>query len=217
MGKPPVRVVNIVGNGTYRALCRAKFTFRLFDEIPKRAGETILLVVLLVADIVFRRHNKRMSTHHEKRVGPSDIAPEEQSRLERMLLGDVRPVLLTTSGDVIELPKVLNDLFVSVVQAMRQKQAVFLMHEDEAFTTQAAANFLGVSRQYFVRLLEEGRIPYHHVGTHRRVFFKDLMAYQRQRSQSRKAALDRMTEEVVAAGLDEPYLDLTRPEDEQPA
>jgi excisionase family DNA binding protein len=155
-----------------------------------------------------------MSTINENRVGPSDIAPEEQSRLERMLVGDVRPVLLTNSGDVIELPRALNDLFVSVVQAMRQKQAVFLMHEDEAFTTQAAANFLGVSRQFFVRLLDEGKVPFHHVGTHRRVFFKDLVIYQRQRSQSRKAALDRMTEEVVAAGLDERYVDLTRPEGE---
>lgn len=130
------------------------------------------------------------------------------------MLGEVRPVLLTNSGDVIELPKALNDLFVSVVQAMRQKQAVFLMHEDEAFTTQAAANFLGVSRQFFVRLLDDGKIPFHHVGTHRRVFFKDLVTYQRQRSQSRKSALDKMTEEVVAAGLDDRYVDLTRPDGE---
>jgi len=130
------------------------------------------------------------------------------------MLGDVRPVLLTNSGDVIELPKALNDLFVSVVQAMRQKQAVFLMHEDEAFTTQAAANFLGVSRQFFVRLLDDGKIPFHHVGTHRRVFFKDLVTYQRQRSQSRKSALDKMTAEVVAAGLDDRYVDLTRPDGE---
>lgn len=155
-----------------------------------------------------------MGAINEHRVGPSDIAPEEQSRLERMLLGDVRPVLLTETGDVIELPKALNALFVSVIQAMKQRQAVFLMHEDEAFTTQAAANFLGISRQYFVRLLVENELPFHHVGTHRRVFFKDLVAYQRKRSQYRKAALDKMTEEVVAAGLDDRYVDLTRPEGE---
>jgi len=153
-----------------------------------------------------------MSIQTENRVGPSDIAPEEQSRLERMLAGDVRPVLISKSGDVIELPKALNDLFVSVVQAMRQKQAVFLMHEDEAFTTQAAANFLGMSRQFFVRLLDEGQLPCHHVGTHRRIFLKDLVAYQRLRSQIRKAALDKMTEEVVVAGLDDRVANLTPPE-----
>lgn len=155
-----------------------------------------------------------MSAINESRVGPSDIAPEEQPRLDRIFSGNVRPVLLTESGDVLELPKALNDLFVSVIEAMKRKQAVFLMHEDEAFTTQAAANFLGISRQFFVRLLDEGELPFHHVGTHRRVFFKDLVAYQRKRSQKRQAMLDKMTEEVVAAGLDERYVDLTRPEGE---
>jgi excisionase family DNA binding protein len=160
------------------------------------------------------RHAKSMSTINESRVGPSDIAPEEQFGLEQMFRGEVRPVLLTAGGDVMELPRALNDLFVSVVQAMKQKQAVFLMHEDEAFTTQAAANFLGVSRQFFVRLLDENELPFHHVGTHRRVFFKDLVTYQRKRSEKRKAGLDKMTEEVVAAGLDDRYVDLIRQEGE---
>ena len=151
-----------------------------------------------------------MSTINENRVGPSDIAPEEQIGLEQMFRGEVRPVLLTTGGDVIELPKALNDLFVSVVQAMKQKQAVFLMHEDEAFTTQAAANFLGMSRQYFVGLLDKNELPFHHVGTHRRVFFKDLVTYQRKRSQVRKAGLDKMTEDLVDAGVYDRYADLTR-------
>ena len=155
-----------------------------------------------------------MSTIQENRVGSSDIAPEEQSRLERMPVGDVRPVLISESGDVIELPKALHDLFVSVVQSMKQKQAIFLMHEDEAFTTQAAANFLGISRQFFMCLLDEEQIPFHHVGTHRRVSFKDLVTYQRKRSQKRQAALDKMTKEVVAAGLDDRYFALTRPDGE---
>lgn len=155
-----------------------------------------------------------MSTINEYRVGPSDIAPDEQFGLEKMLTGEVRPVLLTSGGDVIELPKAINDLFVSVVQAMKQKQAVFLMHEDEAFTTQAAANFLGMSRQFFVRLLDQNELPFHHVGTHRRVFFKDLVKYQHERSKTRKAGLDKMTEELVAAGLYDRYVDLARPEGE---
>ena len=115
-------------------------------------------------------------------------------------------------GESIELPKALNDLFVSIVEAMRRREAVFLMHENEAFTTQAAANFLGVSRQFFVRLLDEDKIPFHHVGTHRRVFFKDLVTYQRARSKERKAKLDSMTEELVASGFDDVVADLTRPD-----
>jgi excisionase family DNA binding protein len=155
-----------------------------------------------------------MSVISETRVGPSDIAPEELLGLERMLRGELRPVLLTKGGDVVELPKAINDLFVSVVEAMKQKQAVFLMHEDEAFTTQAAANFLGMSRQFFVGLLDKDELPFHRVGTHRRVFFKDLVAFQRNRSKQRMDALNRMTLELVEAGLYDQYVDLTRPEGE---
>ncbi|MFZ4506481.1 MAG: helix-turn-helix domain-containing protein [Fimbriimonas sp.] len=159
-------------------------------------------------------YEKAKSTSIEHRVGPSDIAPEEQSGFDRMSLGDVRPVLLTSSGDVIEFPKALNDLFVTVVQAVKQKQAVFLMHEDEAFTTQAAANYLGMSRQYFVSLLDKDILPYHRVGTHRRVLFKDIVAFQRKRSEIRKSTLDRMTAELVDSGLYDRYVDLSRPEGE---
>ena len=151
-----------------------------------------------------------MSTIQEGRFGPSDIAPEEQARLERAMSGEVRPVLLTPSGDVLELPKAMNDLFVSVLQAMKHKQAVFLMHEDEAFTTQAAANYLGISRQHLVRILESGKIPFHHAGTHRRVFFKDLVSFQRDRSRIRNAGLDAMTKELVNAELYDRFVPLER-------
>jgi excisionase family DNA binding protein len=155
-----------------------------------------------------------MSSVKESRIGPSDIAPDEQVEFERMIRGEVRPVLLTPEGDVLELPKALNDLFISVIEAMRQKQAVFLMHEDEAFTTQAAANFLGMSRQFFVGLLDQGELPFHRVGTHRRVFFQDLVKYDRKRSDLRRAALDKMTEDLVSAGVYDRYVDPTRREGE---
>ena len=153
-----------------------------------------------------------MSIMTENRIGPSDLSDEQLKNLFRVVEGGGLPVLIGKDGERIELPKALNDLFISVVEAMRQKQAVFLMHEDEAFTTQAAANFLGMSRQFFVRLLDQNELPFHHVGTHRRVFLKDLVIYQRNRSQTRKAGLDKMTTDLVDAGVYDQYVDLTRPE-----
>lgn len=119
-------------------------------------------------------------------------------------------MLVGKNGERIALPSALNEVLVQILEAMRRQEAVFLMHENEAFTTQAAANFLGVSRQFFVRLLEEGKLPYHFVGTHRRVFFKDLLSYQKERSEYRRSRLDKMTQEVADAGLDEVIVDLQR-------
>lgn len=75
------------------------------------------------------------------------------------------------------------------------------MPETEPMTTQAAANFLGVSRPFLVKLLEEKQIPFHNVGTHRRVLLKDLKAYQKRRDTDRRAALKNLFDEIDEAGL----------------
>ncbi len=156
-----------------------------------------------------------MSALVENRIGPSDMSAEQLKSLFRVIEGGARPVLIGPNGEAIALPKALNDLFVAVVEAMKRKEAVFLMHENEAFTTQAAANFLGVSRQYLVRLLEDGKIPFHHAGTHRRVFFKDLVKFQHERSRGRKAGLDQMTEELVKADVYDRFVPLERDDSER--
>ncbi len=147
-----------------------------------------------------------MSATVSRRIDPSEIPGEELKALYKVVEGHATAMLIGAEGERIVLPKALNDLLLSVVHAMERREAVFLMNENEAFTTQAAASFLGMSRQYLVRLLDEGAIPCHRVGTHRRVYFKDLILYQRRRSIARKAALDKMTEDAVKAGVYDRYL-----------
>ena len=43
-----------------------------------------------------------------------------------------------------------------------------------------------------VRLLEEGKLPFHIVGSHRRVYLKDLLAYKKRRDEERHDAIVRM-------------------------
>lgn len=68
-------------------------------------------------------------------------------------------------------------------------------------TTQQAAALLGVSRQFFVKLLESGALPFHVSGTHRRVYLKDLLTYKEQRDRERRKALDQMAKETEELGL----------------
>lgn len=76
-----------------------------------------------------------------------------------------------------------------------------MIPEKERFTTQAAANYLGMSRQHLVDLIERGEIPCIHVGKHRRIEFSDLLAYEKVRDQSRREALDRLSKKINEAGL----------------
>lgn len=48
-------------------------------------------------------------------------------------------------------------------------------------TARHAADFLGVSRPHRVKLVEQGAIPHHKVGSHRRIFFRDLLDYRQAR------------------------------------
>jgi excisionase family DNA binding protein len=136
------------------------------------------------------------------RIDPTEISPEILRQLAEAIQADPHPALLIGhDGTRLELPPALYDLLVYVVQALERKQTLFLMPEDEAFTTQAAADFLGMSRPYLLRLLEAGKIPYHRVGTHRRILLRDLRAFQAERDQERRARLADLTKRVDAAGV----------------
>lgn len=145
-----------------------------------------------------------MNNLAENRLDASLLSKVERGRLP-MLRDLIRrnrhPKLKGKDGTEILLPQAINDFLVRLLDGMLQGQAITLMPEDETFTTQAAANYLGMSRQFLVKLLEEGAIPFHHVGTHRRIFFKDLRDYAKKRDTRRRQTLDNLFDEIQKAGL----------------
>jgi excisionase family DNA binding protein len=60
---------------------------------------------------------------------------------------------------------------------------------------------LGMSRQFLVRLLEKGEIPFHMVGTHRRMYARDVLAYRAKRDLSRRKILDDLARAEYEEGL----------------
>lgn len=138
-------------------------------------------------------------THN--RLDPSSIAPETLSQLSEALSQPGGAALTDSTGRRVELPPALFEHLLRIVRLMAEERPVAVVPEDKECTTQAAADFLGVSRQHLVDLLEDGEIPFHKVGTHRRVAFRDLLAYQKERDGERRAALDQLSKDVSDAGL----------------
>lgn len=99
-------------------------------------------------------------------------------------------------------PKVLR-LFADLLGTLAQGKAVTIMPKELDVTTQEAAMFLNVSRPYLVRLLDEGKIPHHKVGTHRRIRFEDVVQYKDARRKRSQNALQELVDQ--AQGLELGY------------
>ncbi len=142
-----------------------------------------------------------MLTNRINRLDPSLISEDELNALATLFAKPDHIALIDDAGNRTHLPPALSAHFARVVRLMSERKAIVMLPEDEAFTTQAAADYLGMSRQHLVDLLEKDEIPHHKVGTHRRVSFKDLLSYERRRDEVRRAALNGMTDEVTTAGM----------------
>jgi excisionase family DNA binding protein len=72
----------------------------------------------------------------------------------------------------------------------------------EEVTTQQAAEILNVSRPYVIGLINRGKIPCRRVGTHRRIFTKDIMEFKRADDLKRHAVLDALVKETQELEMD---------------
>jgi excisionase family DNA binding protein len=125
---------------------------------------------------------------------------QQGQELERMLHVGI-PALISSSGERIELPNTIYEVLMRAVELMVRGQAITLVPDKQVVTTQRAADLLGMSRPFFVKLLEAGVMAHHRVGNQRRVYLKDVLQFAKKRDQERQSALDRLTRDAFEAGL----------------
>ena len=77
-----------------------------------------------------------------------------------------------------------------------------LISQDEDVSTQIAADMLNVSRPFLIKLLNQEAIPFHYVGSHRRIARKDVLAYKAARDQRAVEALHELARHARELNLD---------------
>lgn len=101
----------------------------------------------------------------------------------------------------IELPTSALFLLSEILSELADGNAVRIVPVHAELTTQEAADLLNVSRPHLVKLLEEGALPFHRTGRHRRVRFADLMAFKRAREQASADAMAALAEQAQALDM----------------
>ena len=127
---------------------------------------------------------------------------DQVKALHGLLQKEGKARLLGKGGEpAIELPDAVFDLLIKIMDGLQEGKAISIVPVTQDLTTQQAAEMLGVSRPFFVKLLETGQLPFHLTGTHRRVYLQDLLGYKQRRDQQRREALDQMASEADEQGL----------------
>jgi len=105
--------------------------------------------------------------------------------------------LVAPGGEVVQIAGRAVEAIRWMTSLLTRCESMVLVPVEAELTTQKAADILNVSRQYLIRLLRDGRIPFRMTGRHRRLRLDDVLAYKAIRDKDRRAGMEglvRMTE-----------------------
>lgn len=139
------------------------------------------------------------------RVEPKKAERESAAQVARAV-GSRRSSLMLQlpDGTTVPLPRALVEVLRASADELADGHAVTVLPSEVALSPAEAAELLGLSRPFVVRLLDEGEIPSERLprSRHRRVLLSDVLAFQARRDR-RRTGRKRIAVAVEEAGL--PY------------
>lgn len=124
-------------------------------------------------------------------VPPGTLGEADLEALQRALAG----------GEAVELPDRLHAVLEAIVRQLQLGNGVSVVPLHAELSTFEAAEILNVSRPFLIKRIDAGDVPFHMVGTHRRLKLEDVLAYRDRLTAQADDALAAMTAEAEELGL----------------
>ena len=93
------------------------------------------------------------------------------------------------NGQTVQAPEKVTDFIRAQLTALLNHQNIAVNFTPDILTTSEAAELLGLSRPTLAKWADEGRLPSHKAGTHRRFKREDVLVFREQQRAQKRAAL----------------------------
>ena len=127
----------------------------------------------------------------------ADSDAEEVSHVAALLSGrgssDGGGIFLTKpdgNREFAELPPKALAALAAVLDRLARAREVLLLHDEAELTPEEAGRVLGLSRPLVYQRMDDGRLPFRTVGTHRRVLLRDVLELKPSEEKRKRAARD---------------------------
>jgi len=131
------------------------------------------------------------------------ISQKDQREIMEMYerLREVQAKLVGANGKTEILPNNVYSFLCRLLGDLKAGNSVTILQSKAELTTVEAAKLLGMSRHFLVNLLSHGDLPFHMIGTHRRIYARDVLAYKSKRDSSRRKTLDDLSRAEYEDGI----------------
>lgn len=130
----------------------------------------------------------------EKRSAKRGLKALEAFNLNTKTTKKESAIGLVINDQEVEMPLKVIPILQEILSMMAEGKIISFEEPSKEMTTQEAADYLNVSRPFFIKLLEKKKIPYHYVGNRRKVKTIDVIAYDEKIKKAREKSLS----EIVA-------------------
>jgi excisionase family DNA binding protein len=133
----------------------------------------------------------------------SVISEKDQREIQQLYekLRTAEAKLVGPDGKSQVLPNNLYSFLCRLLDNLKAGHSVTILQSNAELTTVEASKLLGISRQFLIGQLDKNEIPFHMVGTHRRLYARDVLAYKAKRDTARRKTLDDLAQAEYAEGI----------------